>query len=122
MLLVEDRGTVIQLADDKSNLITRIPKIITRRQKDMSIERIFSKKITFKKRRQIRNPAYLNSPYSLTNPIKFKTYKMAFDVYEHILFANSNDEKVSNYKLSKAVGLKIGSRTTDKAQGKATIN
>tara|TARA_B110000259_G_C13959725_1_gene380143 strand:+ start:808 stop:930 length:123 start_codon:yes stop_codon:yes gene_type:complete len=40
---------------------------------------------------------------------------MAFDLYEHILLANSNDEKVSNYKLSKAVGLKIGSRTTDKA-------
>ena len=29
--------------------ITRIPKIITRRQKDMSIERIFSKEITLKR-------------------------------------------------------------------------
>ena len=44
---------------------------------------------------------------------------MAFDVYEHILLANSNDEKVSNYKLAKAVGLKVGSRTTDEAYDKA---
>ena len=31
----------------------------------------------------------------------------------------SNDEKVSNYKLAKAVGLKVGSRTTDEAYDKA---
>ena len=44
---------------------------------------------------------------------------MAFDVYEHILLANSNDENVSNYKLAKAVGLKVGSRITDEAYDKA---
>ena len=36
-------------------------------------------------------------------------------LYEHILLANSNDEKVSNYKLAKAVGIKVGSRIKDEA-------
>ncbi|WP_443631185.1 hypothetical protein ABXT60_02425 [Candidatus Njordibacter sp. Uisw_056] len=40
---------------------------------------------------------------------------MAFDVYEQILLAESDGEKVSNYKLAKVVGLKVGSRTTDEA-------
>ena len=44
---------------------------------------------------------------------------MAFDVYELILLTESNDEKVSNYKLAKAVGLKAGSRTADQANDKA---
>ena len=43
----------------------------------------------------------------------------AFYVYEHIFPAISNDEKISNYKLAKAVGLKVGSRTTDEAYDKA---
>ena len=92
---------------------------LTHRQIGMSIERIFLKEMTFEKGRQTRNPTRSNARYSLTNPIKVETYKMAFDVYEHILLANSNDEKVSNYKLAKAVGLKVGSRTTDEAYDKA---
>ena len=81
----------------------------------MSNERIFAKEMSFERGRQTRNPTRSNARYSLTNPIKVETYKVAFDVYEHILLANSNDEKVSNYKLAKAVGLKVGSRTTDEA-------
>ena len=52
-------------------------------------------------------------------PIKVETYKMAFDVYEQILLSESDGEKVSNYKLAKAVGLKVGSRATDEAYDKA---
>jgi hypothetical protein len=44
---------------------------------------------------------------------------MAFDVYEQILLSESDGEKVSNYKLAKAVGLKVGSRATDEAYDKA---
>ena len=119
VMLIEDRDTAIQSVDDESNLLIRIPKALTRRQIDMSIERIFSKEMTFEKGRQTRNPTRSNARYSLSNPIKVETYKMAFDVYEHILLANTNDEKVSNYKLAKAVGLKVGSRTTDEAYDKA---
>ena len=71
--------------------------------------------MTFEKDRQTHNPTRSNALYSLTSPIKVDNLKTAFEVYEPILLANSKDEKVSNYKLSKAVGLKIGSRTTDKA-------
>lgn len=121
VMLIEDKDTAIQSADDESSLLIRIriPKALTRRQIDMSIERIFTKEMTFERGRQTRNPTRSNARYSLTNPIKVETYKMAFDVYEHILLANSNDEKVSNYKLAKAVGLKVGSRTTDEAYDKA---
>jgi len=119
VMLIEDRDTAIQSVDDESSLLIRIPKALTRRQIDMSIERIFAKEMTFERGRQTRNPTRSNARYSLTNPIKVETYKMAFDVYEHILLANSNDEKVSNYKLAKAVGLKVGSRTTDEAYDKA---
>ena len=54
--LVDDRDTAIQSADDESSLLIRIPKALTRRQIDMSIERIFSKEMTFEKGRQTRNP------------------------------------------------------------------
>ncbi|MDB3914353.1 hypothetical protein N9364_00705 [Alphaproteobacteria bacterium] len=106
VMLVEERDTAIQSADDESSLLIRIPKALTRRQIDMSIERIFAKEMSFERGRQTRNPTRSNARYSLTNPIKVETYKMAFYVYEHILLANSNDEKVSNYKLAKTVGLK----------------
>ena len=115
VMLIEDRDTAIQSADDESSLLIRIPKALTRRQIDMSIERIFAKEMTFERGRQTRNPTRSNARYSLTNPIKVETYKVAFDVYEHILLANSNDEKVSNYKLAKAVGIKVGSRIKDEA-------
>ena len=75
--------------------------------------------MTFETGKQTRNPTHLNASYSLTNPIKVETDKMAFDSNEHILLANSNDEKVSNYKLAKTVSLKVGSRTTDEAYEKA---
>ena len=85
----------------------------------MSIERIFTKEMTFERGRQTRNPNRSNARYSLSNPIKVETYKMAFDVYEQILLAESDGEKVSNYKLAKVVGLKVGSRTADEAYDKA---
>ena len=84
VMLVEDRETAIQSADDESSLLIRIPKALTRRQIDMSIERIFAKEMTFERGRQTRNPTRSNARYSLTNPIKVETCKMEFDVYEHI--------------------------------------
>ena len=49
VMLVEDRDTAIQSADDESSLLIRIPKALTRRQIDMSIERIFAKEMTFER-------------------------------------------------------------------------
>ena len=40
---------------------------------------------------------------------------MAFDLYEQLLFADSNDDKISNYKIAKAVRLKIVIRATNEA-------
>ena len=47
--LIEDKDTAIQSADDESSLLIRIPKALTRRQIDMSIERIFTKEMTFER-------------------------------------------------------------------------
>ena len=119
VMLVEDKEIAIQSVDDKSSLLIGIPKALTRKQIDMSIERIFTKEMTFERGRQTRNPNRSNARYNLSNPIKVETYKMAFDVYEQILLAESDGEKVSNYKLAKVVGLKVGSRTTDEVYDKA---
>ena len=105
--LIEDRDTAIQSVDDESSLLIRIPKALTRRQIDMSIERIFSKEMTFEKGRQTRNPTRSNARYRLTSPIKVDNLKTAFDVYEHILLANSNDENVSNYQIAKRIGIVV---------------
>ena len=107
VMLVEDRDTAIQSVDDESSLLIRIPKALTRKQIDMSIERIFSKEMTFERGRQTRNPTRSNARYSLTSPIKVDNLKTAFEVYEHILLANSKNEKVSNYQIAKRVGLVV---------------
>lgn len=105
--LVDDRDTAIQSADDESSLLVRIPKALTRRQIDMSIERIFSKEMTFEKGRQTRSPTRSNARYSLTSPIKVDNLKTAFEVYEHILLANINGENVSNYQIAKRIGIVV---------------
>ena len=73
----------------------------------------FPKEVSFEKEEQTRNLTHSSARYSLTKPIKVETHKRAFDVCEHILLADSNYEKMSNYKLAKAVGLEVGSRTKD---------
>ena len=73
----------------------------------MSIERIFSKEMTFERGRQTRNPTRSNARYSLTSPIKVDNLKTAFEVYEHILLANSKNEKVSNYQIAKRIGIVV---------------
>ena len=57
VMLIEDKDTAIQSADYESSLLIRIriPKALTRRQIDMSIERIFTKEMTFERGRQTRN-------------------------------------------------------------------
>ena len=107
VMLIEDRDTAIQSVDDESSLLIRIPKALTRRQIDMSIERIFSKEMTFEKGRQTRNPTRSNARYSLTSPIKVDNLKTAFEVYEHILLANRNGENVSNYQIAKRIGIVV---------------
>ena len=107
VMLIEDRDTAIQSADDESSLLIRIPKALTRKQIDMSIERIFSKEMTFERGRQTRNPTRSNARYSLSSPIKVDNLKIVFEVYEHILLANSKNEKVSNYQIAKRVGLVV---------------
>ena len=56
----------------------------------MSIERIFTKEMSFEKGRHTRNSIRSNARYNLSNPIKVETYKMAFDVYEQILLSESD--------------------------------
>ena len=107
VMLVEDRDTAIQSVDDESSLLIRIPKALTRKQIDMSIERIFSKEMTFEKGRQTRNPTRSNARYSLTSPIKVDNLKTAFEVYEHILLANRNGENVSKYQIAKRIGIVV---------------
>ena len=107
VMLIEDRDTAIQSADDESSLLIRIPKALTRKQIDMSIERIFSKEMTFERGRQTRNPTRSNARYSLTSPIKVDNLKTAFEVYEHILLANRNGENVSNYQIAKRIGIVV---------------
>ena len=107
VMLIEDRDTAIQSADDESSLLIRIPKALTRKQIDMSIERIFSKEMTFERGRQTRNPTRSNARYSLSSPIKVDNLKIVFEVYEHISLANSKNEKVSNYQIAKRVGLVV---------------
>ena len=80
----------IEKQNDKSSLLIRIPKALTRIQIDMSIERIFAKEMSFEIGRQTRNLTCSNARSSLSNPIKVETYKMAFDVYEQILLTESD--------------------------------
>ena len=107
VMLIEDRDTAIQSVDDESSLLIRIPKALTRKQIDMTIERIFAKEMTFERGRQTRNPTRSNARYSLSSPIKVDNLKIVFEVYEHILLANSKNEKVSNYQIAKRVGLVV---------------
>jgi len=107
VMLIEDRDTAIQSADDESSLLIRIPKALTRRQIDMSIERIFSKEMTFERGRQTRNPTRSNARYKLSKPISVETYKMAFDVYEMLLNKERSNVKLSNYVIAKRVGLVV---------------
>ena len=44
---------------------------------------------------------------------------MAFDVYEQLKLAEFHKEKSSNTKLAKMVGLKVRSKTKDKAYDRA---
>lgn len=73
----------------------------------MSIERIFSKEMSFEKGSQTRNPTRSNARYSLTSPIKVDNLKTAIEVYEHILLANRNGENVSNYQIAKRLGIVV---------------
>ena len=73
----------------------------------MSIERIFSKEMSFEKGRQTRNPRRSNARYSLTSLIKVDNLKTAFEVYEHILLAHRNGENVSNYQIAKRLGIVV---------------
>ena len=107
VMLIEDKDTAIQSADDESSLLIRIPKALTRRQIDMSIERIFSKEMTFERGRQTRNPTRSNARYKLSKPISVETYKMAFDVYEMLLNKERSNVKLSNYVIAKRVGLAV---------------
>tara|TARA_B110000027_G_scaffold6223_1_gene5696 strand:+ start:828 stop:1274 length:447 start_codon:yes stop_codon:yes gene_type:complete len=118
-MLVDDKKIALQSVDDKSSLLTRIPKALTCKQIDMSIERIFSKEMSSERGRQTRNPTRSNASYNFSYPIKVERYKVAFDVYDQILLAESVGEKVLNYKLAKVVGLKVGSRTKDEVYDKA---
>jgi hypothetical protein len=107
VMLVEDKDTAIQSSEDVSSLLIRIPKSLTRKQIDVAIERIFTKKMTFERGRQTRNPNRSNARYKLSKPINVETYKMAFDVYEILLNKAHSNVKLSNYAVAKRVGLAV---------------
>ena len=107
VMLVEDKEIAIQAVEDKSSLLIRIPKALNRKQIDMSIERIFTKEMTFERGRQTRNPNRSNARYKLSKTINVETYKMAFDVYEILLNKAHSNVKLSNYAVAKRVGLAV---------------
>ena len=96
--------SVEQVVNDESSLLVRVPKSLSRKQIDASLNRLFAKELSFESGRQVRNPNCSNARYSLSCPIKVNNIKTAFDVYEQIKLAESKEEKLSNYKLSKLVG------------------
>jgi len=66
--------------------------------------------MTFERGRQTINPSRSNARYALTKPIKVESIKTAFDLYELV---QSSDDSVSNFKLSKLVGIKVSSKEMD---------
>ena len=56
-----------------------------------------------------------NGSFKLSCPFKVENYKMVFDVYEQLKIAEFHKEELSNTKLAKMVGLKVGSKTEDEA-------
>ena len=85
----------------------------------MSIERIFAKEMTLKEadKHAIQHVRMLVIVLPTLSKLRHtRWHSMYMNTY---LLAESNDEKVSNYKLAKAVGLTDGRRTTDEAYEKA---
>ena len=96
VMLIEDRDTSIQSADDESSLLIRVPTNLKRNYINSGIERIFAKHITFERGRQTRNPSRSNARYHLSAPIMVETYKTAFGIYEHLL-----NNKLSSFQVAK---------------------
>lgn len=108
--LIEDTNTAEAVINDESNLLISIPKTLTRKQIDKGLEKLFKQQMTFERGRQTINPSRSNARYALTKPIKVESIKTAFDLYELV---QSSDDSVSNFKLSKLVGIKVSSKEMD---------
>jgi hypothetical protein len=108
--LIEDSNTANEVVNDESNMLISIPKTLTRRQIDKGLEKILKQQMTFERGRQTVNPSRSNARYSLTKPIKVDSLKTAFDLQELVL---SSKDSVSNFKLSKLVGIKVSSKEMD---------
>jgi hypothetical protein len=106
VMVVEDKETAINAVEDASSLLIRIPTNLKRNYIDSGIERIFAKQMTFERGRQTRNPSRSNARYYLSAPIMVKTYKIAFGIYENMLLAESNNEKLTNFKLAEMLDVK----------------
>jgi len=104
--LIEDSDVRNQSAFDEDNLLISIPKSLTRKQIDKGIEKILKKEITFERGRQTINPSRAKARYALTKPVKVKSLKVAFDLYE---VSQKYGETIDNFKLAKLVGVKVNS-------------
>ena len=58
--IVDDSSAAVKLAENADNLLISIPKCLTRKQIDNSLDRIFRKELSFEKGRQTRNPPRSN--------------------------------------------------------------
>ena len=78
--------------------------------------------MVFEKGIQTRNPNRSNAKYKLSKVIKNIDYlKTAFAVYEMFEEAQAQGEKLENFKVAKALGIKVESKIEDEANSK-TIN
>lgn len=117
--LIEESEAAQQASNDASSLLIRVPKTFGRRQIDNAIDRILAKEMTFEEGWQVRNPNRSNARYHLSVGVKIENLKTAFDVYEELKAAEENNEKISNTKLAKKVGLKVQRRVKDEAYDRA---
>ena len=92
--------------NDESSILIRIPKVMSRKFIDASIERIFAKELSFEKGRQVRNPSRSNARYSLSKVCKAEALKEEFSVYRERL-AQQSEGKVDNTKIAKKLGISV---------------
>lgn len=105
--VIDDAQTASLAANDVGSLLINIPNNLTRKQIDMSLDRIFRKELVFEKGRQTRNPSRSSARYKLSKPVKAESLKSAFDIIEAEREALVYGIKLSNMQLADKVGLKV---------------
>ncbi len=115
--VIDDEETAKQAVSDQSSLLVRIPKNIRRKDIDSRLNTIFDKEMDFEKGIQTRNPNRSNAKYKLSKVIKDIDFlKTAFAVYEMFEDAQAKGEKLENFKVAKALSIKVESKIEDEVK------